>query len=80
MISIAFFIPVLIEYGQTGLVERFPTLIVCGFVLMAALLSFFAGQILKTINQKNRQDFEMELIRAMHEFRRMKQQDRGKLP
>lgn len=80
VISIAFFIPVLIEYGQTGLVERFPTLIVCGFVMMAALLSFFAGQILKTINQKNRQDFEMELIRAMHEFRRMKQQDRGKLP
>ena len=72
VISVAFFIPVLIEYGKTGLVERFPTLIVCGFVMMAALLSFFAGQILKTINQKNRQDFEMELIRAMHEFRRMK--------
>ena len=71
-ISILFFVPVLIDYNRTGIVERFPTLIVCGFVMMAALLSFFAGQILKTINQKNRQDFEMELMRAMKEFRELK--------
>ena len=68
LISSAFFIPVLVDYGRTGLVERFPTLIVCGFVMIAALLSFFAGQILKTINQKNRQDFELELIRATREY------------
>ena len=67
VIAIAFFIPVYIEYRNTGLVERFPTLIACGFVMIAALLSFFAGQILKTINQKNRQDFEMELLRATRE-------------
>lgn len=67
IIAIAFFIPVYIDYRNTGLVERFPTLIVCGFVMIAALLSFFAGQILKTINQKNRQDFEMELLRATRE-------------
>lgn len=65
LISAIFFIPVLVDYGRTGLVERFPTLIVCGFVMVAAILSFFAGQILQTINQKNKQDFEMELIRAM---------------
>lgn len=64
LISMCFFIPVLMEYGQTGLVERFPTLIVCGFVMMAALLSFFAGQILETINHKNKQDFEIELLKA----------------
>lgn len=67
IIAIAFFIPVYIDYRNTGMVERFPTLIVCGFVMIAALLSFFAGQILKTINQKNRQDFEMELLRATRE-------------
>jgi len=67
VIAIAFFIPVYIDYRNTGLVERFPTLIACGFVMIAALLSFFAGQILKTINQKNRQDFEMELLRATRE-------------
>ena len=69
LISVVFFIPVLVEYGQTGLVQRFPTLIVCGFVAIAALLSFFSGQILKTINQKNRQDFEMNLIRAANDYK-----------
>lgn len=70
-LSAAFFIPVLIEYSKTGLVERFPTLIVCGFVMVGSLLSFFAGQILKTINQKNRQDFEMQLIRASNDYKEL---------
>ncbi len=72
LVSAIFFVPVIIDYSKTGLVERFPTLIVCGFMVIAALLSFFAGQILKTINQKNRQDFEMELIRASNDYKRIK--------
>lgn len=76
LISVAFLIPVLVDYSRTGLVERFPTLIVCGFVMIAALLSFFAGQILKTINQKNRQDFEMELIRAMNQYKDLKMESK----
>ena len=71
VVSVLFLIPVLVDYSRTGLVERFPTLIVCGFVMIAALLAFFAGQVLKTINQKNRQDFEMELIRAMDRYKDM---------
>ena len=67
LLSLAFLIPVLIDYSRTGLVERFPTLIVCGFVMIAALQSFFSGQILKTIYQKNRQDFEMDLYRVTSE-------------
>ena len=67
LIAIAFFIPVLMDYFHTGLVERFPTLIVCGFVTVAAIQAFFAGLILKTITQKNRQDFEMELRRVAFE-------------
>lgn len=66
-ISIVFFIPVFIAYTRTGVVEQFPTLLVCGFVMIASLLSFFAGQILKTIYQKNRQDFEMDLYRVTSE-------------
>ena len=76
LISVAFLIPVLVDFSRTGLVERFPTLIVCGFVMIAALLSFFAGQILKTINQKNRQDFEMELIRAMNQYKDLKKESK----
>lgn len=64
LISGVFFAPVLAEYLQTGLVNRFPTLIVCGFVALAAIISFFAGMVLDTIQQKNRQDFEMNLHRA----------------
>ena len=63
ILSAAFFVPVLLDYFRTGLVERFPTLIVCGFVMIAAVQSFFAGMILENIQQKNRHDFEMTLIR-----------------
>ena len=73
LLSLAFFIPVTVDYMRTGLVERFPTLIVCGFVMIAAIISFFSGLVLHTIGQKNRQDFEMNLIRAAKEKReRMK--------
>ena len=62
--SVGFFIPVLIEYIDTGLVLKFPTLIVCGFTMIAAIQSFFAGMELQTNVQKNRQDFEMNLHRV----------------
>ena len=67
LIAMAFFIPVLMTYVNTGLVPNFPTLIVCGFVVLAAIQSFFSGLILETIYQKNRQDFEMELYRVAGE-------------
>ena len=63
ILAALFFVPILVDYFRTGLVERFPTLIVCGFVVIAAVQSFFAGLILENIQQKNRQDFEMNLIR-----------------
>ena len=70
IVSLAFLFPVLLDYTRTGLVNRFPTLIFCGFVMLAAVQAFFAGQILQTINQKNRQDFELELRKAMERQRR----------
>lgn len=67
VISAGFFIPVLLEYVSTGQVPRFPTLIVCGFALMSAIQSVFAGLILAAGAQRNRQEFEMNLIRVdMH--------------
>ena len=67
-LGVVFLIPILVEYWQTGLVPRFPTLIVCGFVLIAALQSFFAGLVLQSMEQKNKQDFEMQLIQARDKF------------
>lgn len=63
IVALALFIPVLLSYFQTGLVAQFPTLIVSGFIMIAAIQSFFAGLILQTILHKNRQDFELELNR-----------------
>lgn len=67
--STLFFVPVLCEYFETGLVERFPTLIVCGFVYIAAIQSLFAGLMLSTMRQKDRQDFEMNLIVLNNEYK-----------
>ncbi len=62
ILAVAFFVPIFIKYLNTGEVPGLPTLIVCGFTVIAAIQSFFSGMILETINQKNRQDFEMELV------------------
>ena len=72
-ISMVFFVPVFIAFLHTGMVDRMPTLIVSGFTMLAAIQSFFAGLILSTINQKNRQDFELQLVNAANEFSRLDQ-------
>ena len=64
IVAAAFFIPVMTQYLQTGLVNRMPTLVVCGFTIIAAIQSFFAGMQLQIMVQKNRQDFEMQLHRV----------------
>lgn len=64
LISLLFMVPVLTEYFVTGLVPRFPTLIVCGFVMIAALLLFVAGVILSSLLGKDKRDFEFRLQEA----------------
>ncbi len=61
IVAIIFLIPIFREYWQTGLVPRFPTLIVCCFVMMSAVLSIFAGTILSTLALNDRREFEMQL-------------------
>ena len=60
-VAVVFFVPVGIEYVETGLVPKFPTLIVCGFAALAALQSLFAGLILHNLGMKDRRDFEFRL-------------------
>ncbi len=74
ILSLAFLIPVLIEFAHTGLVERFPTLIVSGFVFVIGLLAFFVGTLLGTIGRKNRQDFEMHLHQAHRDMMMLKKE------
>mgnify|MGYP001068242852 FL=1 len=56
-----FFAPVFRDYISTGMVERFPTLIVCGFVMVIAILLFMIAIILTTLRVKDRHDFEYRL-------------------
>ena len=58
IISLLFGIPVFVEYFNTGLVPRFPTLIFSGFMLMISALSFMCGIILEVVVKKHRQLFE----------------------
>ena len=62
IIAVAFGTPVFIDYFKTGVVERFPTLIFSGFMLMISVLSFMCGIILEVVVKKHRQLFEFVLI------------------
>ncbi len=62
VIDAAVFIPnVMIPFYETGLVEKFPTLIVCGFIALSAVLAIFNGMILDAIRMKERREFEFRL-------------------
>lgn len=57
-------VPIVAEYLHTGLVPRFPTLIICGFMVLAGIQSFFAGMILEVMAAKDRKDFEYRFARV----------------
>lgn len=61
-LGVGFMIPIIVEFVQTGLVPKIPTLIVSCISILIGIVSFFSGMILHTITWKNRQDFEMKLV------------------
>ncbi len=61
LVATVLVVPVFVEYFSTGLVPRFPTLIVGGFIILAAIQAFFAGMILEVLAAKDRRDFEYRL-------------------
>ena len=61
LVALILFVPIMGDYLQTGLVPRYPTLIVCGFMVIAGLQSFFSGMILEVMAAKDRRDFEYRL-------------------
>ena len=65
LVAALLMIGVLGDYLRTGLVPRFPSLIVSGFLGLASLQSLFTGLILDNLRQKDRHDFEMRL-HAIH--------------
>lgn len=61
LFSIILSIPILSEYNSTGLVLRFPTLIVSGFIAIAAFVIFGVGLVLDTQGKKSRQSYEIQM-------------------
>ncbi|HCT98197.1 MULTISPECIES: glycosyltransferase family 2 protein [Lactobacillales] len=60
LFAVILFVPIWIDFNQTGTVERFPTLIVAGFIGLTGIILFIAGLILDVITQNERQRFEIE--------------------
>ncbi len=60
-VGVVLFIPVLVEYFETGLVPRFPTLIMSGVMATLSFLLLMCGIILDTVAKKHRQLFEVNL-------------------
>lgn len=58
-LGLAIMFPVLLEYVETGLVPRFPTLLGSGFILLVAIILFFVGVVLDAIVKKHRQLYEL---------------------
>lgn len=70
ILAAVLFVPVFISFLESGLVNRFPTLIVSGFVELAAVQAFFAGMILSDMAKKNRRDFEFQLVSVAQQKKR----------
>ena len=73
ILSLGFFIPnVWLPYEATGKVANMPTLIVCGFCIIAGIISFYSGLILDSIQRKERREFEFRLQELHFEKQREK--------
>lgn len=59
ILSMIMFLPILFTYFETGLVPRFPSLIVSMFMLLASCLSFFTGLMLDTNAKNSRKSLEI---------------------
>ena len=67
IIAAIVFVPhVWIPYHLTGRVANMPTLIVCGFCVIAGIISFYSGLILDSIQRQDRREFEFRLQEVHH--------------
>ncbi len=71
VLGISFFIPILIDFIRTGLVEKIPSLIVICFVILTAIICLFSGIILTTLVQQHKQDFEFHLHQVSNEYKKL---------
>ncbi|HAL31883.1 MAG TPA: glycosyl transferase [Lachnospiraceae bacterium] len=58
LIGMGFFVPIVVEYANTGLVPKYPTLIVLTAFWVMGIVSIFSGMVLSVVNARARQEFE----------------------
>lgn len=70
-VALVLMIPIINVYLKTGLVPRFPTLIVSCFIALAGIQAFFSGMILQVMAAKDKRDFEYRLAKINEEKRKL---------
>ncbi len=75
LIGLAFLIPVLIDYIQTGLVPKMPSFVASIFFFICGIQSFFGGLILETIVKRGKQDFEIKLNEYKDKYKKLKNRE-----
>lgn len=76
VVGIAFFVPILTTFIETGTVKKIPSLIVICFVILTSIVCWFSGIILSTLVQQHRQDFELKLNQVADRFRELCHKDK----
>lgn len=61
LIAAIYFIPIFINYLDTGYVEKIPTLIMASTVVIIAVVIFFSGVVLHVLKKQHQQRFEQFL-------------------
>lgn len=72
MVSVIFFTPVIYSFIKTGVVEKIPTLVMCGTVMVMACLMLAIGIMLSTLKNRSLCDFEYRLMQVEQEKNRIK--------
>lgn len=69
MIFFLFFIPILVQFFRTGIVAKFPTLILISSLMIISFLLFACGLLLAVLKRQNQQSFEqrMTIVRMLHQ-------------
>ncbi len=69
IISVVPIVSVIVEFLNTGLVLRFPTLIAFGFIGIISILLLFTGLILQSLKRSEKREFEYRLQTINYQYK-----------
>lgn len=68
VLGLAFGIPVVAEFANTGLVPRLPTALLAAVLVLVGLLSLVCGLVLDTVVKGSRKSYELHVIEAYERY------------